>query len=583
MATRMHRFYRLIPGLLIFSLGLNACSSASATPKPTAFPTSPVESSTQTASPVTAPTNTPTTLPTFLPTTDPDPTKQNAGILIFSMGDGGHQHLFVMHPNYLPVTRITDGDWDDRDPAISPDGNYLIFTSNRAGYWDLYLWDLVNSNLSQLTNSPEFEAAPDWSPDNQWITHESYSDSQSNILVRSVFDASVAPIQLTTGAGNNLDPDWSPLGRQIAFSTDRSGHNEVWIAQLDAVDNRFTVIAGGDEAEYTSPTWSPDGAELAWQKQNGLVTIETAVVQDSPSSRASIGTGMNPFWSPDGKWLMAEYDTPNQIYLTGYNAANGTLAFPMISLPAKPSSIQWAGGNSFENMTRILAAMDPLDQPTLCQEVQTIPTSSTGRFSLVELTAVNVSNPYISDMADECFQALRTTLGNVLGWDILANLESAALPITASPDPGLPQNWLYTGRAIALNLAPLESNWMVVSREDFEGQTYWRLWAKCLAQDGSCGTRMDTPVWDFPSRASGDLVAFEDGGKLVTPPAGYWIDITDIAQQFGWVRLPALSNWRSYYPGIQFNLLSLTRGMSWDQAMHELYPDDAINLVRAGK
>ena len=584
MAVRKGRYW-LLPAILLISLLLNSCSRENgtqiSTTKPS--PSSPQNSPSQTTSPVFEDTATSTATPTFLPVEEEKIPSEDRGVIVFSMGDGGHQHLFAYHPNYLPITRLTAGEWDDRDPAISPDGNYMAFTSNRSGQWDLYLWDLGINAITALTNTVEFEADPDWSPDNQWITYESYVNGQSNIRIRSVFDDSAAPIQLTENAGNNIDPSWSPLGRQISFSTNRSGKYEIWTTQLDSVENRFSKLTGNNDFDYINPAWSPDGLSIAWEKRNDYSTIEMLPSATSTDSPTPLGVGSMPFWSPDGETVLSRYDTPDQYFLTGYNANNGNIVYPLIGLAALTSPFQWAAGNSLENLNNILVSSDFPENLQLCQSIQTIPTSDNGRFSMVELESVRAENPFLSDMADECYVALRNSVEKVVGWDVLGNLKSAALPITASPDPGVPQNWLYTGRAIMLSLAPFDSNWMAVSREDFEGQTYWRLWAKCLAQDGSCGTILTAPVWDFASRSTGDLQAFEDGGKLIPPPSGYWIDLTDFAHQFGWYRLASLSNWRTYYPGIQFNLLVFSEGKTWEQAMRELYPDDAINLVREGK
>lgn len=582
MAARKCR-YRFLPAMLLISILLNSCSRESGSPTSAPLPTHRQNTPSQTSSPVFEITVTSTATPTSLPIVDEKVPTEDRGIIVFSMGDGGRHHLFAYHPNYLPISRLTTGEWDDRDPAISPDGNFMVFASNRSGQWDLYLWDLRSNTINQLTNSVDFEADPDWSPDNQWITYESYANGQSNIHIRSVFDASAAPIQLTEDTGNNLDPSWSPLGRQIAFSTNRSGKYEIWTAQLDSVDNRFSKLAGGNDFDYFNPSWSPDGLSIAWEKRNGYATIETINVTASSNNPFEVGVGTTPFWSPDGSTVLARYDTPDQNFLTGYNAQNGNLVYPMIGFAASTSPFQWVAGNSLENLKNIMAAIDFSENLPLCQSIQTIPTSENGRLSMVELKSVKIDNPFLSDMADECYSALRNKVEKIVGWDVLGNLNRAALPITASPDPGIPQNWLYTGRAVALSLAPFNSNWMAVSREDFEGQTYWYLWAKCVQQDGRCGIILTTPVWEFSSRASGDLQAFEDGGKLIPPPSGYWIDLTDIARQYGWYQLASLSNWRTYYPGIQFNLLAFTEGKSWEQAMRELYPEEAINLVRAGK
>jgi len=579
MATRIHSVKVFIPIILGFCFILSACARQT----PTTTPPAEVSTPEVTISPTTVPIIVIVSTPTLLPTSETVSSNQPVGIIVFAMGEAGHQHLFVYHPNYLPITQLTSGDWDDSDPVISPDGNSLAFTSNRSGQWDIYIWDLIKNKLTQLTNSPEFEANPDWSPDNQWITYESHTNNQSNILVKSVTDSSIAPIQLTDGTGENISPAWSPLGRQIAFSTNRSGRYEIWVAQLDIAENRFSTVTAGEDADYLYPAWSPDGISLAWEKQGSVSTIETRKISEIGSTVVSIVSGRIPFWSPDGSAIMGRFDMPNEYFLTGYSSKTGNITYPLITLSARTSKFQWAGGNSFQSVIGILASLTNPGQKQTCQPVQSILSNQTGRFSLVELASVGVINPFLSDMADECFSTLRQSTGEILGWDFLAQLNNAALPITTPPVPAIPQNWLYTGRAIALNLAPLNAGWMAVSREDFDGQTYWRLWLKCLNQDGSCGMLVTEPMWDFASRASGNLAAFEEGGMQVSEPQGYWVDFTDIALQCGWQRIPSLSNWRTFYPGIQFNTLVYSQGKSWKQAMLELYPEDVISLVEAGK
>lgn len=580
MANWKHNPRNILLAIVALSFALSSCSNATPVPA-TATSDLPTQASLTTIG-----TATPTTeaTPTLLPTPENTENNPSVGVIVFSMGDGAYRHLYAYQPSYLPISRLTNGNWDDIDPAISPDGNSMVFASNRSGQWDIYLWQLNANILQQVTNTPEFENDLAWSPDNQWITYSIQSGNQSNIIIQSTADTTSAPFQLTDNMGNNISPAWSPLGRQIAFSSNRNGRYEIWIADLDRSDNRFSLIVGGEDADYLAPAWSPDGQTLSWEKrENSSTIIEAMDFTNSAEGSKAIGNGTLPFWSPDGNTVLARFDTPNQYYLTGYGAQNGQLVYPLISLPAKAAHFQWAAGNSFENILALLSTIGSTQRGLYCQPVQTPDPNGTGRFALMPLGTVTVSNAYLSDTTDECFAALRQAVGERLGWDLLGTLKSAALPVTTPADPGVPQNWLYTGRAIALNNAPLDAGWMAVSREDFDGQTYWRVWVKCLSQDGSCGESVHTPMWNFPARASGDLSAFEAGGKTVTAPTGYWIDFTDIALQYGWQRLPSQSNWRTYYPGILFNTFAFTQGKSWEQAMLELYPSDVIQLLEAGK
>ncbi len=162
------------------------------------------------------------------------------------------------------------------------------------------------------------------------------------------------------------------------------------------------------------------------------------------------------------------------------------------------------------------------------------------------------------------------------GWDALASLENAFVPLTTALDPGLGEDWLYTGRAFALNSLMINAGWMAVVREDIGSQTYWRLYIRAQKQDGSEGEPIENPPWDLNARYDLDPVIYEAGGKYGAVPTGYWVDFTALAQAYGWERLPALPNWRNYYAGARFTEFALTGGLDWYSAMLQLYPPDAL-------
>jgi TolB protein len=140
-------------------------------------------------------------------------------------------------------------------------------------------------------------------------------------------------------------------------------------------------------------------------------------------------------------------------------------------------------------------------------------------------------------------------------------------------------DWSYTGRAFSLNPLLMSAGWMAVSREDFNGQTYWRIYLKARYQDGSMGAPLPEMVWDLNARFSSDTRAFENGGQLGPAPGGYWVDLTELTARFGWERLPSLTNWRSFYPSIRYNQFVITGGLDWHAAMAEIYPPEALATV----
>jgi TolB protein len=200
-----------------------------------------------------------------------------------------------------------------------------------------------------------------------------------------------------------------------------------------------------------------------------------------------------------------------------------------------------------------------------------------GRHKVVPLIDVQAPFPQLHDMVDESFIALRQRLADEIGWDALSSLENGYVPLTSALSPGMLSDWLYTGRAFALNAQPINAGWMVVTREDYHQETYWRVYLRARFQDGSQGRPLYRLPWDFEARYQGDPQSYEQGGNTaesISP--GYWVDFTRLAESYGWDRLPALSNWRSAYPAARFNEFVLTEGLDWQEAMLEIYPFEVL-------
>ncbi len=148
---------------------------------------------------------------------------------------------------------------------------------------------------------------------------------------------------------------------------------------------------------------------------------------------------------------------------------------------------------------------------------------------MLHLSDVTALYPQLTEPAGDFFQVLRAQVAAQTGWDALGNLENAYVPLTTPLDPGLGEDWLYTGRAFTLNPVFVQANWMVVVREDFGQQIYWRIYLRTAAQDGSQGMPLTQVPWDFSARTTSSS-AYENGGQLMNSiPSGYWIDLTTLA------------------------------------------------------
>jgi TolB protein len=545
----------------------------------------PTPSDTPTPSNTPLPSSTPTASAT-LPAVTLDPNAWEQGLMVLSLQEGLDSHLFIYQPmvqdsgSVLPLLRLTAGSWQDITPALSPDGNQLAFASNRKGQWDIFMLDLASGEISQLTTSLAYDSAPSFSPDGLWLAYESYIDENLELVIAPI-DGSQDAIRLTNNQAADSSPVWSPKGRQIAFVSSREGRNHIWIADLDKSDeDRFTQLSRSFENTARHPTWSADGRYLAWAAvtDQGLHKIYLWDSEDLDAPVQEVGMGDWPSFSPDARFIVTTLQTPHQTYLTAY-ALEGSelLALQPILLPGAVSGLVW--GEAHVSGTIILNNM-PTPTPLYTPAIIDDPRIPFGRRQLIELEGVEAPYPRLHDAVDEAFYAYQEHLAFQVGWDLLSDLENAYVPLTNALDPGKQGDWLYTGRAFAVNTVPVTAGWMVAVREDYGPETYWRIYLRARNQNGSTGRPLKDLPWNFDARYSGIPLPYEQGGALAeTVPMGYWVDITSIAAVFDWEVLPAISNWRAVYSSARFNQFVKTDGLDWKTAMLEIYPPEALQTA----
>jgi hypothetical protein len=97
----------------------------------------------------------------------------------------GESDLFIVDLESQNLTRLTNDFYDDRDPDFSPDGNYVVFSSDRTSYghnnrYNLFLYDLRTGEISYLTNGDRVDYSPQFSPDGTKIVFTSNAIGVSN-------------------------------------------------------------------------------------------------------------------------------------------------------------------------------------------------------------------------------------------------------------------------------------------------------------------------------------------------------------------------------------------------------------------
>ena len=513
----------------------------------------------------------PTATEKFIPTA----AEATQEIVLLSAEEDGYSHLFAYIPDRMPFTRLTNGDWDDITPAASPDGTKIAFASNRLGHWDLFLMDLSTGGLTQLTDTPEYEGAPSWSPDGTFLAYETYLNENLDIVIAPAEDPANGAIFLTGSSAAEHSPAWAPGGRQIAFISD----GEVLLADLDKTgDERFQNLSRTPLAVESHPTWSPDGSRLAWASQSQSIGRNGVYVWDAARQLPAgwIGDGNLPAWNAGGDQIITTVPAPNANFLAIYSS-DGRVIQPLAPIALQVTSLIWGNLLLPDPMPQIFAqAAQFTPAPLWAANGEPLSEGANDRWSLVELEDVQAPFPQLHDLADEAFLALRERVQWEAGWDALASLENAFVPLTSDLDPGFGESWLYTGRGFVINSLMTNAGWMVAVREDFGAQTYWRLYLRAQAQDGTLGIPLHDPPWDLRARYNLDPQVYEQGGTYSEVPPGYWVDVTSLAAQYGWERVPALPNWRTFFRGARFSEFVLTGGLDWYSAMLQLYPPEVL-------
>ena len=490
----------------------------------------------------------------------------------FSAFVNGNRDIYAFELETGSLFRLTSDPAPDVEPALSPDGDRLAFSSRRDGNWEIYLLDRDGA-LTRLTHNTHYDGDPAWSPDGQYIAFESYRAWDIDIWVMRADGSEKRNLTPRVPAGD-CDPAWSPDGRFIAFSSWRYGDKDIFLIEVETGETIQLTNATTDE---DSPAWSPDGRYIAYVKEDNerrevwVLDVQTPPARGGQARRITwLTRDEAPVWLPDGRlvFVSQRYDG-GRLMLRGRNPAE---------VPSEllgPARL----GHKLTFARSIPAGAGSL--PISGIEIGR-PASKPASHKLVRLPGVRVYKAELSDAVAESFQKLRERVRDESGYDFLGRLSEALRPPDFHSDYSEYASWHKAGRAFDTLLdfrsrsgLPL----MEVTREDTAGETRWRIFVRCARQDGTCGRPLETRPWDFSYRARA-IVAPEEGGLKKFVPYGYYVDFTRMAEELGWERISAHDDedfsWRWHFKAVEYWHYQRRDGLTWYQAMLELYPREEV-------
>jgi Tol biopolymer transport system component len=232
--------------------------------------------------------------------------------LTFSYTEAVSQ-IFVQPADSGPARQLTTGTKYSNDPQVSPDGQWVAYTSGQAGNDDIWIIAISGGTPRRLTTSDAHDNTPRWSPDGTRIAFVSNRGGENNIWV--VAAQGGEPTQLTSLAGDEGDPVWSPDGKTIAFQAAfQSNNGDIWtVPSTGGEPTRLTRLESA-----SAPRWSPDGRSLIFNGgKAGELQLYRLTLGGAPIQITHInGWSDVAAWSPNGR----------QIALPVYSGGGGDLA-----------------------------------------------------------------------------------------------------------------------------------------------------------------------------------------------------------------------------------------------------------------
>jgi Tol biopolymer transport system component len=211
----------------------------------------------------------------------------------------------------LPVDAV----WS---PVFSPDDRQIAFSGTHGGITDLYIVGADGKNLRQLTNDQYADLQPAWSPDGRSLAFATDRSPETDLSVLKISPWRIAVLDLGSGntqvlpgqGGLNLNPQWSPDGRDLAFISDRTGIPNVFIFDFASQQHyQITNVLGGI----------------------------SAITEYSPAISWSRGSDRMAFtYFEKGDYTVWAFDNPRGMKKTAFrpNGVNLALGTPAVTVPA---------------------------------------------------------------------------------------------------------------------------------------------------------------------------------------------------------------------------------------------------------
>ena len=182
-----------------------------------------------------------------------------------------NKDIYLMNPDGTGQVNLTRHPAADSQPAWSPTGEKILFTSNRDGIPDLFLMNADGTNVQQVFRKLIGRQHGTWSPDGKQIAYYRIdADGKTGIYIAAIDGTGEERI------ASGWHPAWSPDGSEIAFVS----LDDIGIRTINLQTRSEDIVLAMEQATAFDPAWSPDGSKIAFTRIDLLALILGGILKD---------------------------------------------------------------------------------------------------------------------------------------------------------------------------------------------------------------------------------------------------------------------------------------------------------------
>ena len=283
--------------------------------------------------------------PVLMPAISPD-----EKTIAFSRGDSGsaNRDIILRDLGRQNDRRLTTDASANITPFFSPDGDRVVFRSNRDGHLgDLYQRASTGSGRDELLlSTPGAKMVDHWSRDGRFMVYTEQDPKAKNDLwvlpMGPDGKPSGKPMPFVHSEFNEGHGQLSPDSRWMAYTSDKTGQPEVYVQPFPSADNELRISTGGGQ----QPRWRGDGKELFYATPDGKLTAVTVTAMPGPKPFLKAGAPLAlfdaHFSSQTQNFFNYDVTADGKRFLVAANPSAASSAGP--STPPLTVRVNWNAG-----------------------------------------------------------------------------------------------------------------------------------------------------------------------------------------------------------------------------------------------